>query len=166
MTKEQRPLEARLLLEALVGAGVDFIVIGGLAVAAHGHPRATMDIDIVPAPEEANLARLATVLRDLDYEIAGVEEFDPDEVVQPDLEGLMAGGSWVMITKHGGLDVMQEVAPELDYRALSEEAVEDELFGVRIRFCGYRHLVAMKNAAGRPQDVADIEALREARGES
>jgi hypothetical protein len=43
--------------------------------------------------------------------------------------------------------------------------IEDEVFGHRVRFCGYDHLVAMKEAAGRDQDLIDLKHLREARGE-
>jgi hypothetical protein len=157
--------DGRAIIEALREGGVQFVVIGGLAVGAHGHLRTTNDVDIVPAPDRENLARLASVLSGLDYRVYGMEEFDPSELVHPDLEGLLAGGSWVLATKHGGLDILQLVAPDLDYAALSEEAITETVFGVSVRFCSYGHLVAMKEAAGRPQDVADLHALREIRGE-
>jgi hypothetical protein len=54
------------LIAALADAGVDYVLIGGLAVGAHGFPRATKDIDIVPAPDGSNLERLAAVLRTVD----------------------------------------------------------------------------------------------------
>jgi hypothetical protein len=54
------------LIAALVDGGVEYVLIGGLAVGAHGFPRATKDLDIVPAPDETNLRRLAGVLRELD----------------------------------------------------------------------------------------------------
>lgn len=158
--------DGRAIIEALRNGGVEFIVIGGLAVGAHGYIRGTDDLDIVPAPERQNLARLASALGELDYRISGMDDFDPDELVQPDLEGLLAGGSWVLATKHGGLDILQLVPPDLDYATLSQEAITETVFGVTVRFCSYDHLVAMKEAAGRPQDVVDIQALREIRGES
>lgn len=144
---------------------MDFVLVGGFAVGAHGHPRATKDVDIVPAPDPDNLQRLTNVLEQLEYRVAGVEEFGADEVVQPNLEGLLAGGNWVRDTKYGGLDIMQWLSPDLGYKELREEAVEDEVFGMPVLFCGYEHLVAMKKAAGRQQDIADLEALREVRGE-
>lgn len=162
---EVRPLDARSLLAALVEGGVQFIIVGGLALGAHGHPRGTRDVDIVPAPTPDNLERFADVLQKLDYEIVGTEEFESEELVQPDVEGLLGGGNWVLHTRYGRLDILQHVEPEIDYEALDSEAIEDEVFGQRVRFCGYRHLVAMKEAADRPQDRADLERLRAVRGE-
>lgn len=158
------PLDAASLLAALNDAGVSFVVIGGFAVSAHGYPRATKDLDIVPAPDTENLERLASVLERLDASLLGMEEF-AEEVVQPDAEGLALGGNFVLSTSGGRLDIMQMVAPDLEFADLEAAAVEDEVFGHPVRFCGYEHLVAMKEAAGRPEDLLDLQRLRQARGE-
>jgi hypothetical protein len=160
------PFDGHALVDALIDAEVEFVAIGGFAVIAHGYSRMTDDLDIVPAPDEQNLARLAAMLQNLDYRIVGTDELDPDELVHPDLEGLLAGGSWVLTTKHGGLDILQLVEPDLEYEALAREAITEEIYGRPVRFCGYRHLVAMKEAAGRPQDLADLVRLRAIRGEA
>lgn len=162
---EPAPLEAASLLAALTQGGVRFIVIGGLAVGAHGFPRATKDIDIVPEPSRENLERLAGVLSDLDYEIIGGEEFEAEELVHPDVQGLLDGGSWVLRTRFGRLDILQHLEPDIEYSALDADAIEDEVFGAKVRFCGYAHLVAMKEAAGRDQDLVDLARLRASRGE-
>jgi hypothetical protein len=60
------------LIAALAEAGIDYVLIGVLAVAAHGYPRATKDIDIVPAPDPANLERLASLPRALGAEHYGL----------------------------------------------------------------------------------------------
>lgn len=73
------------------------------------------------------------------------------------------GGNFVLLTSSGRLDVMQIVGPDLEFADLESAAVEDVVFGHRVRFCGYDHLVAMKEAAGRPEDLIDLERLREAR---
>lgn len=160
---EPSPLDVGGLLAALDDAGVRFIVIGGFAVGAHGYPRATKDLDIVPDPGPENLERLASALEALDATVLGVEEFAPDEVVSPDAAGLQMGGNFVMVTSRGRLDVMQIVGPDLEFADLEAASIEDEVFGHRVRFCGYEHLVAMKQAAGRPEDAIDLERLREAR---
>jgi len=61
------------LLKALEAGKVDFIVVGGFAVIAHGVVRATKDLDIVPSTDPANLDRLATALRSINAEQIGVE---------------------------------------------------------------------------------------------
>lgn len=159
------PLDASGLLAALSNAGIDFVVIGGFAVSAHGYPRATRDLDIVPAPDTENLERLATVLQKLNATLLGMEEFSAEEIVRPDADGLAMGGNFVLATSSGRLDVMQLVAPDLDFGELAAASVEDEVFGHQVRFCSYEHLVAMKEAAGRPEDLLDLERLRQARGE-
>lgn len=157
------PLDVAGLLAALEEADVRFVVIGGFAVGAHGYPRATKDLDIVPDPDPENLGRLASLLSELDASVLGMEEFDEDEVIQPDAAGLEMGGNFVLATSHGRLDIMQLIGPDLEYVDLDSAAVEDEVFGHRVRFCGFDHLVAMKEAAGRPEDEIDLQRLRESR---
>lgn len=157
------PLDVEGLLAALENAEVRFVVIGGFAVGAHGYPRATKDLDIVPDPNPENLTRLAALIADLDATVLGMEEFDEAEVVQPDAHGLAMGGNFVLATSHGRLDIMQLVGPDLEYADLDAAAVEDEVFGHRVRFCGFDHLVAMKETAGRPEDEIDLQRLRDSR---
>jgi hypothetical protein len=76
-------------------------VIGGFAVGAHGYPRATKGLDIVPDPAPDNLKRLASALSDLDATVLGVEELSAEEVVHPDAAGLAMGGNFVLATSHG-----------------------------------------------------------------
>jgi hypothetical protein len=160
---EISPLDVAGLLAALDAADVRFVVIGGFAVGAHGYPRATKDLDIVPDPDPDNLERLAAVLVDLDASVLGMEEFAEEEVAQPDLAGLRMGGNFVLATDRGRIDIMQLVGPDLEYADLDSAAVEDEVFGHRVRFCGFDHLVAMKESAGRPEDEVDLRRLRESR---
>lgn len=160
---EVSPLDVEGLLAALDAADVRFVVIGGFAVGAHGFPRATKDLDVVPDPVPDNLKRLAAVLAELDASVLGMDEFSEEEVVQPDAAGLEMGGNFVLATSSGRLDVMQIVGPDLEYSDLEAAAIEDEVFGHRVRFCGFDHLVAMKEAANRPEDLIDLQRLRESR---
>jgi hypothetical protein len=163
---DELPLDGEPLLAALEKANVRFIVIGGFAVSAHGHLRATKDLDIVPDPDPENLSRLASMLDQLNAKVFGMEEFEHEEIPNPtDPEALALGGNFVLTTKHGRLDVMQLISPDLEYADLETSALEDEVFGHRVRFCSYGHLVLMKEAAGRGQDLEDLKRLREARGE-
>lgn len=163
---ENLSLDGEPLLAALEDAGIRFIVIRGFAVSAHGYLRATKDLDIVPAPDQDNLSRLADLLGQVGAEVLGMDEFAKEELPDPrDPEALALGGNFVLATKHGRLDVMQLIGPDLEYSDLDAAAIEDEVFGHRVRFCGYRHLVAMKEAAGRDQDLEDLKKLREIREE-
>jgi hypothetical protein len=62
----ETPLDAERILRALAEHGVDYVLIGGLAVQTHGHVRTTSDADVIPAPDRANLKRLNAALRDLE----------------------------------------------------------------------------------------------------
>jgi hypothetical protein len=168
---ERRPLRPEPLVAALVAGEIDFIVVGGYAVAAHGFPRATKDIDICPDPSEENLAQLAKTLVELEATLIGLDEFEGEFDLEPGLEGLRMGGNWTLLTKHGRLDVMQtfsfQDAPngEGNHRDLAPHAVERDFLGHRVRFCSYEDLLRMKQATGRAQDKVDMESLKAARGE-
>lgn len=160
-------LDIRGILEALVGAGVEFLIIGGVAVGFHGYVRATKDVDIVPAPDLENLEKLARALGALDAQIEGAEEFDNQELPDPlDPEALAMGGNWVLRTRLGRFDVMQWIGEDALWEKLSPAASDAEIGGLIIKVVSYDGLVALKEDAGRPQDLLDLERLREARGEA
>jgi Nucleotidyltransferase of unknown function (DUF6036) len=166
-----KPLRPEPLIGVLVDHDVDFVIVGGYAVAAHGFVRATKDIDVCPNPARANLRRLADALAELDAEPIGMDEFAGEFDLEPNLEGLQMGGNWTLMTKHGRLDVMQAfnfeggAEGEGSYTDLAGHAAERAFLGHRVRFCGYEDLLRMKRAAGRAQDGVDIESLKAARGE-
>lgn len=159
-------LDIQGILEELDGAGVEFIVIGGVAVGFHGYVRATKDLDVVPAPDRRNLERLAAALRDLDAALDGVGEFETAELPDPlDVESLAQGGNWVLQTRLGRFDIMQWIGEDGLWDTLSSSAVEAQVEGMRVKIAAYDDLVALKKRAGRPSDLEDLERLRQARGE-
>lgn len=159
-------LDIRGILEELNRAGVEFLVIGGVAVGFHGYVRATKDVDIVPAPDPKNLAKLATVLATLDAHLEGADDFDDGEIPDPlDPEALALGGNWVLRTRLGRFDIMQWIGEDELWGKLSPTAIEAEIGGLVVRIVGYEELVALKENAGRPEDLIDLQRLRQARGE-
>lgn len=164
------PLRPEQLLDVLVQFEVDFIVVGGYAVAAHGYVRATKDVDICPNPDPDNLRRLADALAELEAEPIGLEEFAGEFDLKPDLEGLQAEGNWTLRTKHGRLDVMQHIKglgkDGGGWRELAVHTVTRNFVGHDCRFCSYEDLIKMKRAAGRPQDEIDVNSLKAARSEA
>ena len=157
-------LDIHAILRELVEGGVEFLLIGGVAVGYHGHIRATKDIDVVPASDQENLERLAGVLRLLDARVEGVEEFDKGELPDPlDPSVLALGGNWILITRLGRLDVMQWIGDWPLWEKLSPAAIEDSIGNLPIKIVSYDDLVRLKELAGRPEDLADLQRLREAR---
>jgi len=159
-----RRLEPESLLDVLAAHEVEYLVVGGFAVAAHGHPRATKDIDICPEPSDANLGRLAAALAELGAEPIGLDDFEGEFDLEPDLDGLRMGGNWVLDSKHGRLDVMQHLKGLGDdgggWAELRPHAVKRNFLGHEVLFCSYEDLVKMKAAAGREQDLVDLRTLR------
>jgi len=159
-------LDIQGIFEALDREGVEFLVIGGIAVGFHGFVRATKDVDIVPSPEPENLERLAGMLAALDAQIEGAEEFEGEELPNPlDPEALALGGNWVLSTRLGRFDIMQWIGDDPLWEKLCPTAIEVEIGGLPVKFASYEDLVALKERAGRPQDLIDLQRLREARGE-
>ena len=159
-------LDIRGILVELSREGIEFLVIGGVAVGFHGYVRATKDVDIVPAPDPANLERLARLLRSLDAQIEGAQEFEDEELPDPlDPEALGLGGNWVLRTRLGRFDIMQWIGEDALWEKLAPAAVEAEIEGLAIKFASYEDLVALKEMAGRPEDLIDLQRLRQARGE-
>lgn len=152
------------LLLALLDAQVEFVVIGGVAVGTHGFVRATKDLDIVPAHDPKNLERLARLLVKIKAQQVGTGDFSPDEFPYDptDPVQLGEGANFCLETKLGPLDILQWVEgvdSDLAYTDLSPNSVPVSFRNNELRVCSLEHLLAMKRAAGREQDLKDIEQL-------
>jgi hypothetical protein len=135
------------LLRALREAGVEFVVIGGVAVAAHEYVRVTDDLNLVPRPDDENLERLAGALAALD----GRETLEP----------LHRGRNLSVSTRFGDAGIVQMHTGVPPYADLLADAISVEFAGGEINVCSRDHLIAMKRARGAPIDVADLERLTE-----
>lgn len=151
------PFEPTRLLEVLDRHGVRFIVIGAVAAIAQGYPLPTEDLDITPERERENLARLAAALRELNARLRlarGTEAFPIDA------EFLGSVDSWTLTTDAGDLDLLFAPAGTRGYDDLRTDASEADL-GTRVVIASLRDVIRMKEAAGRPKDVAQLPALRQ-----
>jgi hypothetical protein len=144
------------LLRSLTDAEVEYVVIGGIAVAAHAVVRATEDLDIVPAPDPANVGRLVDLLAALDARLVLNPDRGIDEGVR---EAVLRGRNLTVTTSLGDIDVVQRLPGVPVYDRLTADAIEVELHGVRFRVCSRDHLIAMKRARGSALDLADLERL-------
>ncbi len=154
------------LLLALVRADIRFVIIGGIAVGVHGYVRATRDLDIVPDPDRANLARLARLLSEINAEHVGVRDFSADEFpFDPlDPDQLAQGANFRLNTN---LRIMQWIAgidADPAYPVLARDAIKVAFRGHELLVAGLGHLRAMKMAAGREQDLLDLRELEQRHG--
>lgn len=148
------------LLRRLAVAKVEFVVVGGLAVNAWGVVRGTKDVDVVVSSEVENLERVAKVAVAIGGHVQQGETFLGSP---PSIASALAGGEQVAIeTELGRLDVVQGLEGVPAYQELRSRATEAEILGVSVAVCSIDDLKAMKRAAGRTRDLADIEDLEAA----
>jgi len=167
-------LDAERLLGALARHGVDYVLIGGVAIQAYGHVRTTQDLDLIAAWTPENAARLAAALRELgahlrgvDADLLGIDPGNPEHIYE--------GGNFLMSTLHGDLDVFaveQTAGAPPSYQELRDRAVPVEVLGVRLLVAHPEDLIRMKTAASRfrdrpehkrRQDLDDIAVLERLR---
>jgi predicted nucleotidyltransferase len=155
-------LRLSALLHRLSEGGVDYVVVGGVAVAAQGYGRATKDLDITYATDRSNLEALGEVLIAAKARLRGVPE---DVPFVPDGHTLRRTQILTLDTVDGGLDLLVDPSGAPSYDAMRARADVIEFEGILVRVVSLEDLLAMKRAAGRKQDLADIEALEAARRE-
>lgn len=155
MAKPDVPLDAERIFRALAEHDVDYVLIGGLAVQTHGHVRTTNDADLIPAPQPANLKRLAAALRDLEARVLNPGQED----LEVDAKMLPRATLWQFSTRDGGIDVMHEVPGGRPYDELSERALRVRLGEIEVPVVDLDDLIRMKLARARPVDLADVAAL-------
>ena len=137
------------VVELFARAGIDFVLIGGVAGGAHGSSYATFDIDLAYARDRENLERLAEVLRSLG---AVLRRAPADLPFQLDARSLAAGANFTFSTSLGSVDLLSDPAGAPPYDRLKADAVTIDVRGQTVRIASLDHLIAMKEAAGRPKD--------------
>jgi predicted nucleotidyltransferase len=152
---KREPLDAERIFRSLAERGVDYVLIGGIAVQTHGHVRMTNDVDLIPAPDPANLERLATALRALDARVLnpGSEDMAIDASMLP------RATIWQFATRDGDIDVMHEVPDGAPFDQLRERALRVRLGDVEVPVVSLDDLIRMKLARGRSIDLEDVAAL-------
>jgi hypothetical protein len=144
------------LLAALVGARVEFVVVGGVALAALEYVRATEDVDIVPQTSAENLDALVNLLISLHAHLA----LSPNTPVGPDQRRAVHQGRNLSVTTDlGDLDILVRMPGVPSFETLAEDASRVEVAGVEVSVCSRAHLIAMKRARSSAIDLADLERL-------
>jgi len=156
--------EFRSLVEALVAADVEFIVVGGLAAAAHGSPRVTQDIDVVYSRSPANLDRVVRALAPWKPYLRGAP---PGLPFVWSVETIRRGLNFTLSTSIGDIDLLGEITGGGGYEALLTHTIRLDMFGRTCHCLDLPTLIRVKRAAGRPKDldaIAELEALEDERG--
>jgi hypothetical protein len=137
------------MLSAFANAKVEYLIIGAYALAAHGHPRATGDIDLWVRRSSSNAERVMRALSMFGAPLTDVRQEDferPDVVFQI---GVSPRRIDILTTIEG-----------VAFADAWPERMEVQISGLLLPILGRKHLIANKKALGRAQDQADVEALQ------
>ena len=148
-------------LRSLAEGRVRFIVVGGVAAAAHGAARATYDVDVVYERSPENLDRLAVALEPLRPYLRGAP---PGLPFRWNAATLARGLNFTLTTTGGDLALLGEITGGGRFEDLRPSSFETEMFGVTVLCLGLEKLIEVKRAAGRPKDleaIAELELLRD-----
>ncbi len=149
------------LLEDLSEGGVQYLVVGGVAVGLNGFPRYTNDLDIIVEPKPENLRRLLAVLSA--WGSGSAKELSISDFLPPEL------GS-IRINEDFPLDAFvlmrsRKEGSVWDYAELARDAcVHVSAKGIKIGFISIPRLIALKTGTGRAKDLVDLDVLQEIQG--
>jgi len=136
------------MLQCLAAEGVKFLLVGAYAMAAHGYPRATMDIDIWVMPSPDNAAATLKALRRFGAALHGlsVDDLQKDDTI---FQIGVAPRRIDIITGASGLQ----------FEEAFTRAVKVDIDGLEVHIPSVDDLIRNKRASGRTKDLADAEAL-------
>ncbi len=136
-------------------AGVQYVLIGGLAMQARGSSHLTRDVDVLYSRETSNLTALAHALQPIKPYL---RDAPPELPFYLDERLLRATINLTLTTELGELDLLAE-APGTTYEIALRRSELFELFGVPVRVASLDDLIAMKKAADRPKDKSHLFEL-------
>lgn len=159
---ELRSIEA--IVRALNGAKVKYLIVGGLAVNAHGYERLTNDVDLVIGLKPRNIIRGLQALIQIGYRMS--IPVTPEDFADPAKreswrkdKNMIVLKLWSDVHRRTPVDVF--VYEPFDFATEHARAKRDQIIGQeRATILGYESLLAMKKAAGRDKDLLDIQVLR------
>jgi predicted nucleotidyltransferase len=149
-------MELGRALKTLCDAGVDFIIVGGVAATFHGSAQVTFDLGICYSRSTDNLDRLAKALAPFHPRPRGFPDNLPfiwDETT------LRNGSLFTLTTQLGDIDLLGEVKGLGTFTDLNPRAVMLDAHGCRVRTIDLRSLIQAKRAAGREKDLRALPEL-------
>ena len=151
------------VIRTLADAGIDFILVGGVAGTVHGSARLTRDVDVVYGRSPENMRRLVDALSSHNPYLRGAPQGLP---FLWDLNTIQRGLNFTLTTRLGDLDLLGELTGGGGFEQLREHSSTVRVFDRDVQVLDLDWLIRVKRAAGRTRDleaVAELEALREER---
>jgi predicted nucleotidyltransferase len=141
--------DLREFIGLLNSAGVEYLIVGGVAVAWHGYPRFTGDIDFLIRPSTGNADAVLSALRAFGFGSPGVTREDlttPDRIVQ-------------LGTPPNRIDLITSIAG-VEFEVAWAHRVAGQIDGLAVHLIGLEELIRNKESTGRPRDLGDADELR------
>ena len=155
--EESTSVNLGAILEGLIEAGVDFILVGGLAAVVQGAPVTTMDVDIVHNQSSENIAKLLSFLKSID----AFHRLPDDKVIEPKEGDISGMGHALFTTQLGPLDILAVIEEGRAYGDLLEHTVEIEFRNHTIRVLDLKMLIQLKRNSTDPKDRQRLPVLEE-----
>lgn len=147
------------ILALLLDAGVEFVVVGGVAGNALGAPRTTLDLDIVYQRTDANIERMVKALATVHPYLRGAP---PGLPFKFDVATVKRGLNFTLTIDLGWLDLLGEIVGGGKYEDLLPHSTMANAWGRTFRCLKLEKLIEVKRAAGRPKDfeaIAELEGI-------
>jgi len=145
------------LVRALHDAGIEFLVVGGLAAVLNGVPVNTFDVDVVHRRTPENIDRLLPLLDSLD----AVYRIQPERRLRPVRSALLSTGHQNLLTVYGPLDLLGEIGNGLGYEELVPRSTEILIAEkVLVRILNLETLIEVKEQLNGEKDRAMLPVLR------
>lgn len=148
MEQIEFPRDFKEFLRLLHDHDVDYLLVGGFAVALHGYARTTADIDVWVSRERENAERIVACLKEFGFDLP---ELTPDVFLEPD-----------RVIRMGNAPLRIEILTDIDGVAFDEcrrRAIVHDLEGGDVRVISLEDLKRNKRACGRPKDLDDLSHL-------
>jgi hypothetical protein len=143
----------------LTQAQVDFVVVGGISAVLQGVSIVTIDLDICYSRSPSNITRLAQALAPLRPRLRGLP---PDLPFTFDERALLFGTNFTLEVGDESLDLLGEMSGIGGYDQIFPQVEEVVIEGVPVKVLALPQLIATKEAAGRPKDLAVLPLLKAA----
>ena len=158
-SKNKKPqiLDLSALLKGLNEAGVEFIVVGGMAAVVQGAPITTFDLDIVHRQTDENIKKLIKFLKSIDAYLRRPD----DKLIRPDERDFYSEGHVLLTTCLGPLDVLAVIEKNLGFDDLLPNSVKIEFQGHKVYVLNLETIVALKRESKDPKDQYRLPILEE-----
>ena len=156
-SKKSQNLDLSALLKGLNEAGVEFIVVGGMAAVVQGAPITTFDLDIVHRRTDENIKRLIAYLKSVDAYLRRPDE----KLIRPHERDLTPEGHLLLTTCMGPLDILGAIEKNLGYDDLKPNSVEIRFHGQKVYVLGLETIVDLKRESRDSKDLYRLPILEE-----